>query len=461
MPPSSAGRDTAWVFHRRRSALIGLAFVVRLAIWAVIPTSRFASDEDSYFQAARTLLETGATDLFWPPVTGWLIAGVGWATGMTPTWVRLAWILMDLACLFVLGALARRLAPVVSGGDPTRADGFVAVVLLAYALYLPAISFAQFATSETPALLQTLLIVLIVSRRWLSAGRSAVAGLLMGTLILTRPSLLALAVAVPAGLVVDRPRKLWLRQAAIITAVAAAVVGSLAVHNWRRTGEITIAHNSAYNLFIGNREVYAEDLNLFSPRATAEQIEFRRQLFAGTLEYPTDSPAELQRKAIAAILDRPGLFLRRALGRLARVFVPKTDVLELVGGEQRAGALAPASLVVMGLANLQWAVGLFGGLVGLTWFWRAHRPLGALLASVVAGSLPFCLVAISKPRYAFVFEPILLLAACAFLLAPRSTFDALGRSDRWVIALGTAFILWGWAAWLIFGLSSRQALAGA
>ena len=36
----------------------------------VIPSSRFASDEDSYFQVGTALLQ-GRQDIFWPPVTGW------------------------------------------------------------------------------------------------------------------------------------------------------------------------------------------------------------------------------------------------------------------------------------------------------------------------------------------------------------------------------------------------------
>ena len=50
------------------------AVVVRLAVWLMQPAARFASDEASYFQAGTALRITGQQDLFWPPLTGWLVA---------------------------------------------------------------------------------------------------------------------------------------------------------------------------------------------------------------------------------------------------------------------------------------------------------------------------------------------------------------------------------------------------
>jgi hypothetical protein len=467
MQPPTAGQDAA----RRSESIplwpVGVAVAVRLAIWTLVPSSRLASDEDGYVPAGLALLASGTRDLFWPPVTGWIVAGVAWAVGEI-RWIRLAWIAMDIGCVFAIRTLATRFAPLVTGADPARTSRFVTLATLAYALYLPAISFSQFATSEIPALLQTLLIVVLVTHPRPAYSRSITAGLLAGTLILTRPSLLPVVVCIPAALALPShhgllrwPRGVWLRHTALMLGLAATVVAGLAVTNWRQSGELTIAQNSAYNLYIGNRELYAEDLNLFSPRATAEQIEFRRQYFSGTLPPPAGRPADLQREAVAAIVARPGLFLRRAVGRLARVFVPKTDVLELVGGEQRAGIFAPVSLGVLAIANLQWTAVLFGGLAGLAWWWRTDRTVAAILSSVVIGSLPLCLIAISKPRYAFPFEPILILCAVSVALAPPPRFDRLQRRDRWIVGMSLAFILWGWAAWLIFAVTSRLALAAA
>ena len=459
MQPSPANRHAAPDPPWRPFWPIGIALAVRLALWLLLPSARLASDEDGYVPAGLALFATGTQDLFWPPVTGWIVAAVAAAAGPSVRVIRLVWILMDAACLIALGVLAGRLTA-AAGFDAELRERVRRYAMFGYALYLPAISFSQFATSEIPALLQTLLILVLVATASPSIAGSGAAGLLGGSLILTRPSVLPVAVLVPAALAVRWPRSQWLRHAAVMLAGTTVIVGGLLLKNWQERGELTIAQNSAYNLYIGNRALYAEDLNLFSPRATAEQIEFRRQYFSGTLPAPTGTPAELQREAVAAILEQPGLFARRAMGRLARVFVPKTDVLELLGGELRAGVFAPASLLVLGIANLQWAVVLFVGMIGLAVWWRVDKPGASLLASVVVGSLPLCLIAISKPRYAFTFEPVLLLAAAMLVASGPSALRRLQPRDRWLVGLAAGFILWGWTAWLIFAVTSRVALAG-
>ncbi len=446
---------------RRRNTIwpVALAIVVRLAVWLVVPATRFASDEDSYFQVGTAILVRGEQDLFWPPLTGWLIALVRWALHTDAvSAVRLVWIAMDIGCVLAVRTLAGRMAPAVSGGDEARAARFVTLATLGYALYLPAISHAQFATSETPALLQTLLVLVLLTRLLPGAGTYATAGFLTGTLTLTRPSLLPMLVLLPMATELKTGFGKGIRRALIFFLAGVTVIGAHLYRNWVLSGELTIARNSAYNLYIGNRDMYGEDLNLFSPRATSGQIEFRRQQWSGELVYPSLSAAELQREAFAWIRDHPGVFARRAIGRLARVFVPKTDVLELAGGERQAGIFSPVSLALLGIVNIQWAFVLFGGVLGLAALRRTSPSLALLFASTITGALLLCLIAISKPRYSFVFDPVLILGAVVFFSAPREAWSALGRRDRAVVGAVFAFLLWAWTAWLIFSLTSRAAL---
>ena len=431
--------------------------MVRLAAWAVVPGSRFASDEEGYFQAATVLLVQGRQDLFWPPVTGWLIAAVRWLlhSDALPL-VRLAWIAMDVGSLMALQTLARRVGAAVFQGDGAPAATMAAVATAAYALYLPAIAHAQFLTSETPALLQTLCLLVLISRPDAGLVASACAGALAGTLALTRPSLLPLLVLMPLAAAATPPTRGAVRRALGFILVGGVLVGAVVIRNGMSAGEFTIAKNSAYNLYIGNRDFYAEDLNLFSPRATAEQIEFRRQMWSGELAYPTGSPAELQREAIGWIIAHPWTSARRALGRLARVFVPKTDVLELAGGEQSAGIWSSVSRALLVAANVQWAIVLFGGLAGLLIVWHRSPLLGRLCVATIAGSVVLCLVAISKPRYSFVFDPLLIVGAAVLAARPSLARSVLERRDRWLLAAVYAFLVWGWIAWLIFALSSRR-----
>ena len=439
-----------------------VAAVVRIGLWLVLPASRLASDEDSYVRAGTSLLTTGQQDLFWPPVTGWLIALFG---SLTPDhsirWIRFGWLVMDLGCLAAVRVLAHRVARGVDPRDTAWSERFANCAALAYALYLPAISFSQFATSEIPALLLVLLTLVFLTFDRTSTHHVLAAGVCAGLVGITRPSLLPMLVFLPAAIVLrERARPLW-RDAAVFVAAGAVVVAAVIVRNVVSAGQLTIAHNSAYNLYIGNRDLYAEDLDLFHPVATAGQIEFRRQFFAGELTYPTQSPDELQRDALAWIRAHPGTFARRMLGRLARVFAPKTDVLELLGGERTAGIFSASSLALLAVTNLQWAFVLFAGLVGLAGVSRIHRRIGGLFLATVLGSLPLCLIAIAKPRYAFTFEPLLLIAALLLVFARFRLWNALHRRDRWILAACSLFVLWGWAAWLTFAITSRVGLASA
>lgn len=438
---------------------LALAVAIRLAAWAMIPASRFASDEDSYFQVATALLTRGQQDFFWPPVTGWLIALSRWVLHTdSAAVIRLVWIALDVGCVIAFQALTRRIAFAVSNEDEARAGRFTMLATVAYAIYLPAIAHAQFTTSETPALLQTLVILVLMSRPGPGLAALAGAGVLLGTLALTRPSLLPLLVLLPAAANFrTRPFSEGIRKALVVVLMGGLVISAAIYRNWTLSGEIVLARNSEYNLYLGNQDMYAEDLDLFSPRATPAQVELRRQMWSGESVVPSLTPAEYQRKALDWIASHPGAFARRALGRLARVFVPKTDVLELVGGEQRAGVFTPVSLLLLATANIQWTIVLFGGMVGLAALWRAHPDSGRLLLATVAGSLLLCLVAISKPRYSFVFDPVLILSAAALLTAPREMLARLQGPDRKVLATVSAFLIWAWAAWLIFAVTSRVA----
>lgn len=450
------GIDTRQVYYRTIASWLALALVIRLAVWWFIPAARFASDEDSYYQVGTALLH-GHQDVFWPPLTGWLIALVRLATGSDslPV-VRLSWIALDVGCTAFVFILAQRVGRSLWPQSENRAATLARIAAAGYALYLPAISHAQFVTSEIPALFLTLLMLVVVTSRELTLARYVAAGLLAGLQCLARPSLLPILVLVPAAL-------MWARRIDVVKAAAFIAVGSLAIgayviRNWHYAGEATISTNSAYNLYIGNNDFYAEDLDLFHPRATREQIEFRRQQFSDQAPPFTQSPAESQRLALQWIRQHPLTFTRRALGRLARVFVPKTDVLELTGGSARVAVSAPSSLALLAAANLEWTLILFGGLIGLFALRHQRREWWLLFGGVILGALALCLIAISKPRYSFVFDPILIVCAASVWIDRDSVRATLTRADRRALAVIFAFLAWAWVAFAVFSITSRAAL---
>lgn len=427
---------------------VWLAVAIRMVIWALLPEARFASDEGSYVGAARQLVEHCQQDVFWPPLTGWLIAAVRWLFGPSHAIARGVWVALDVGTLVVLRLLAARVGAVVWPSGPVQASRFTMLVSVGYALYLPAISHAQFTTSETPALLLLLLALLALTSRRSVALRHAGVGVLLGALVLARPNLAPLGVVLPLA-----ARARW-SHALLSIAISCLIVAPVMMNTWATSGVLEVANSASYNLWLGNRPMYAEDLDLFRPAATQEQIDIRR---AGWSAQPPPSALEQRRQALEWISANPATFARRVTGRLARVFVPKTDVLELVGGERRAGIFAPGPLGLLLTANAEWSVMLFAGLAGLFVFRHRAPGVGLLFASTIVAATVLCLVAISKPRYSFVFEPLLLMGAALVLESPRAQLGVLNPRDRIALGATAAFLAWGWLAWLVFAFSSRLA----
>src|SRR6476620_5122514 len=92
-------------------APIAVAALLRLLAWVLMPVERFASDEQGYVDAGIQLATTGQQDLFWPPMTGWIVAAV---KVFVPTAslhsLRLLWVGFDLVNLMLIGVLAARIA---------------------------------------------------------------------------------------------------------------------------------------------------------------------------------------------------------------------------------------------------------------------------------------------------------------------------------------------------------------
>jgi 4-amino-4-deoxy-L-arabinose transferase-like glycosyltransferase len=439
-------------------SLIAIGVAVRLAIWYVIPETQFASDEESYYRAGTLLATTGVQQIFLPPGTVWLIALLKIIfPALSIGYLRLSWVLMDLGVVFLIWRLSERVSRTIDS-DKLR-QWFAGIVTVFYIFYVPAISYSEFMTSETPAVLLLLLILfLLVGKRSSYAPRLAAAGFLTGCLVLTRTNLAGLLIGFPIAIAVSSVRQSLKSRAAqilIFTVVATSVVGLWAIRNYYYENEFCLSTNSYYNLYIGNSAVYQEDLNLFNPRATQEQIAFRRELLAGVNQELNLSLDEMKRIAIENIIAHKALFLRRALGRLARIFVPRTDQLQLLGGESRTSVFSPSGLLLMILTNFQWAIVLLCGVAGLLSLSGEQRDLQVWFAGAILGSIPLCLIAISKPRYSFVFDPLLLLCAGIFLSRWKRNWHYVINHHKYIFASLVIFFTWSWIAWAIFAFSSR------
>jgi 4-amino-4-deoxy-L-arabinose transferase-like glycosyltransferase len=444
--------------YRILIALISLGVVIRLGIWYLLPETQFASDEETYYRTAMLLAAGGVQEIFLPPVTSWLIALL---KTVFPTfsvgYLRLFWVLLDLGVVFLIWRLSARVIAHLKS-DELR-QWFAGLVAALYILYVPAISYSEFMTSETPTVFLLLLVLVILAgKRSRYALRLAAAGLLTGCVVLARTNLAGLLLSFPIAIAILSTRQNLLGKAAealVFTLVAASVVGFWAARNYYYEREFTLSTNSYYNLYIGNAGVYQEDLNLFNPRATPEQIAFRRAIFSGANPKPDLPLAEMKRRAIENIMADKLLFLRRALGRLARLFVPRTDQLQLLGGEEKTSVFSPPAAMLIVFTNLQWAVVLLCGVAGLLSMRGREREFQIWFAAVILGSIPLCLVAISKPRYSFVFDPLLIICASLFLFRWRRNWHYIRHRHQYILVSLMLFFAWSWIAWAIFAFSSR------
>ena len=200
---------------------VAVAALVRVAAWALISGARFASDEQGYVDAGIALAATGQQDLFWPPLAGWIVAAFKTIAPSAPlSAIRLLWIAMDLANVALVAVLAGRIG---------RAGRFAPY---AYALYLPAISHAQFVTSEMPALLLVLSALVVVTSRRSTMAADLAAGAILGALILVRANLLPLLVMLPAAAFSQISRPTWVRRTAVVAVVGGVVVAAAIARNW-------------------------------------------------------------------------------------------------------------------------------------------------------------------------------------------------------------------------------------
>ena len=155
-----------------------------------------------------------------------------------------------------------------------------------------------------------------------------------------RANLLPLLVMLPAAAFSQVSRPTWIRRTLIVAAVGAIIVAAAIARNWIAYGEPTLSRNAAYNLYIGNQDVYAEDLDLFHPRAHAGTDRVSATVFRGHASVSNRDSRRTAERGAGLDCAAPGAIPEARDGRLARLFAPKTDVLELAGGEA-ASACSP------------------------------------------------------------------------------------------------------------------------
>jgi hypothetical protein len=298
--------------------------------------------------------------------------------------------------------------------------------------------------------------------RSIGAARTLAGGLAFGLMGLARVSLLA---TIPLAALYMLWRRGLVRRTAV-PLVLFCLGGMIPICGWVTRNRVVegrwiVADYGYRDLYDGNNPVYQNDLDLLHPLPTAEQIAKRRELSQGRFKSLHPGPTELdamRSEALRYIADHPLVFVRRAFGRLARMFCPKNNVLAIVG--RGGGLTSPVKLLLLGITIVEEAFILFLGLAGWLRFRRAAPETFWLVLMLAASFITAGIPTVAAPRHSFPLVPLLTICAVLFSLAPRDNWRAL-RGDRpaaYAYAGLGAFFLWGWIASAIWafggGLSS-------
>jgi hypothetical protein len=410
-------------------AIVALALAVRLTFLLACPRP-LTSDARDYDALAWTLATTGhyavadgTPTAYRAPGYPAFLAAIYAAVGRRPEAVKAAQAVLDsLTALFLYLLLSRR----------SRAAALIAG--LAWAVLPAAVLFSSQLFSETAFTFG------IVALAWL-VGRDrpetdALAGLLLGALILTKPMMLLFAAAVPFALI-QRPSA---RPTTAILGIAIVPVLAWVLRNLLVMGTPALITCAGANLWIGN-----------NPRANGGYVEPAPIEPAATGEVASDRIAGGD--ALAYIAANPGVTAVLGARKLALLASSEAELTAGAFTRSDTGArlreryrAVPAWL--RAVVTMPTLVILVRGVFGL-----AALPSGierrlfvALLYAIAASSLVF----FGGSRFRFPLMPFLILFAAEFVAGPTSSLRDASRARLIVAAAACCAIA---AIWILEGLA--------
>jgi len=293
-------RTASWIPISRAAIMIAaLAFLVRLVFVSVHDRPLF-SDEIDYDRLGSTLAATGSYADDGRPTAyrsiGYpaFVAGVYAVAGRRPWAVHVAQAALGALSTILLWLLAGR------GRTGLLASG-------AWALYPSSILYADLLLPET-AFAAILLVGAVLASRGAFASRrgSLLLGATIGLLVLVKPMVVLLLIALPLAALVDRLRPTHFGLLALGTLL---VIAPWLVRNWIVIGYPTPATSIGANLLIGN-----------NPNATGGYTE---QVPPSMIPFESAEGARDAGEASSALRyigKEPLRFLRNGFGKLAHCF---------------------------------------------------------------------------------------------------------------------------------------------
>jgi hypothetical protein len=402
----SRGRAIAWA--------VGLTLATRLALMPVVHPV-YEADIKEYCEKAAAIATDGhpraqetrpdGTRFYRTLGYSLPLAGVYRVAGMPETpagRVRAAQV-FNIACACAVAALLVALGAAVGRETAGR------VAALAYAVFLPAVVFALLPYGETYATLLVVASVLVVEKLRRTDGKTlalgATFGLLQGLLLVTRiefawmPPLAALWLLRSRGASALAP----------LGAALALLLVPFAVNHEMRDGypgHLRTSVQGGLILFFGNNPIEVNGYGNATPEVVKRKDELYRLDPTGGLA-ADEAIAWMKANPLSVVANAPKklhhLWLAEPQGFTWHVAAgrdPGTNLFLAATMRHAAWAQALALLAL--------------GVVGLT---RRGAPFGFWLAAIALHAATWCALA-SSTRNRYPLEPLLLLAAAAWLVAP-------------------------------------------
>jgi 4-amino-4-deoxy-L-arabinose transferase-like glycosyltransferase len=394
-----------WLDARQTIHLVvALAMLVRLAALAFLAREPLAGDDTLYHDFAVRALSGSTIYPLVPPAVGYYLAFFYRIFGMSPLVARASILPLAAGFMYALYAVAVRFAG-------RKGANLLALV---FAIYPLQVLCSVEPITELPAalfLVVALLLVLGICEEPRTKSFAAL-GLVLGLLILTRPSALPMLVFVPLYLIFRSRR--WLRSA-LVAIIPILMIASYISIVYRSTGHLVMINfSSTQNLFLGNN-AYSPVYRTwwFSTHDTNLPAGYEA-LNAEIMSRPWYGQNALYRQfALQSIAARPDLFAARTLSRMRVYFAFDSYSGSLLLNRYSASrVLAFAAIALDASLYVLIAASAILFLVTLTRASERFWPTVTVLFVLLLYAGPY-FISVSHPIYHFPVVPLMGLLAAA------------------------------------------------
>jgi len=411
--------DRPWSVY----VIVSLGVLLRVMGPALVWDHPLRNEAPGYERMALQLLHGEQFAPYWPPGVPYYLSAFHRVFGESILVARASMIPVYAAFSLVLYFLTAKLSSRRMAG----------LLVLGFVFYPPYVRFSFNPSTELPAATCFLAMVFlgILAGRKPSWPVSSALGIVVGVLILIRPSSMLFAAAVPLYL--------FLKTRKARVAAAPLVVAALLVSAWLWKAQalsgrfIPINDANWENFYLGNNpqtplyKTWPEgQAEAGFPNKTLETVRYVRSLA------PADQSRTYRNLALGHILARPDLFLMRTLNRARAYFgfpIHRGEPLEKYVPTNAARRLLGAAITIVDAA-FYWLIMTLAILFifGVRDCRNQTDYVTAILGAVLLYAFPYW-ISFSQPRFNFPVVPLFGVLAAVFLdsLLRRPEGDPVAR----------------------------------